>query len=112
MGPNSSRFKAALRKLLLRKPIPKYLMDHHTIHANGKLVLPSQLVDNTAPGLTFNTTLTANPLNQRASSVHTRLARSTSNKSYQTRDDFASHQSKRNKALNCSLKEINNNTPN
>lgn len=87
-------------------------MDHHTIHANGKLVLPSQLVNNTAPGLTFNTTLTANPLNQRTSSVHTRLARSTSNKSYQTRDDFVSHHSKRNKALNCSLKEINNNTPN
>ena len=110
MGPNSSRFKAALRKLLLRKPVPKYMMDHHTIHANGKMVLPSHLAGNTAPGLTFNTTLTTNPLNQKAGSVHTRLARSTSNKSYQTKNEFADHRPKRNKALNCSLKEINNNS--
>lgn len=103
MGPNSSRFKQAARKLLFRKSIPKYLIDQK----NGKI--PNQLL--TAPGIQFNTTLTTNSLNQKT--IHTRLSRTTSNRSQMlaTKDDF-SCKFKRNKPLNCSLREINNNTIN
>lgn len=114
MGPNSSRFKAAFRKLLLRKPVPRYLIDQPA--HNGKIAVNPQLM--TAPGLTFhNTTLMTNSINQRTSSVHTRLSRTASNKSQilSTKDEFnrtASNKFKRNKPLNYSLREINNNNIN
>lgn len=113
MGPNSSRFKAAFRKLLLRKPLPRHLIDSNQPmqqHTNGKMFPNQHLVNSTTPGLSFNAKLTANVINQRTSSVHTRLSRTTSNKSYQTKDDFSTNKFKRNKTLNCSLREINNNT--
>ena len=108
MGPNSSRFKAAFRKLL-RKPVPKHLINQPNFQtANGKMIA-NQLANNATPSLTFNTTLNANPINRKSNSVHTRLSRTTSNKSgaFLTKDDLNSNL-KRNK-LNCSLREINNN---